>query len=115
MATGPLAGVRILEFSGIGPGPFCGMLLSDMGADVLRIDPSSKALQDASALLARASDALAKGDVKESRDALDRAATGVASALRSYLLDAPSGKTSPDLDRLSGALNDALRRPRGMP
>ena len=38
MATGPLAGVRILEFSGIGPGPFCGMLLSDMGADVLRID-----------------------------------------------------------------------------
>ena len=38
MATGPLSGVRILEFSGIGPGPFCGMLLSDMGADVLRID-----------------------------------------------------------------------------
>ncbi len=38
MARGPLAGVRILEFSGIGPGPFCGMLLSDMGADVLRID-----------------------------------------------------------------------------
>lgn len=38
MTTGPLTGVRILEFSGIGPGPFCGMLLSDMGADVLRID-----------------------------------------------------------------------------
>ena len=38
MATGPLVGVKILEFSGIGPGPFCGMLLSDMGADVLRID-----------------------------------------------------------------------------
>jgi alpha-methylacyl-CoA racemase len=38
MATGPLNGVKILEFSGIGPGPFCGMLLSDMGADVLRID-----------------------------------------------------------------------------
>ena len=38
MATGPLSGVKILEFSGIGPGPFCGMLLSDMGADVLRID-----------------------------------------------------------------------------
>jgi alpha-methylacyl-CoA racemase len=38
MASGPLAGVKILEFSGIGPGPFCGMLLSDMGADVLRID-----------------------------------------------------------------------------
>lgn len=38
MAAGPLSGVRILEFSGIGPGPFCGMLLSDMGADILRID-----------------------------------------------------------------------------
>ncbi len=38
MASGPLAGIRILEFSGIGPGPFCGMLLSDMGADILRID-----------------------------------------------------------------------------
>jgi alpha-methylacyl-CoA racemase len=38
MAQGPLNGVRILEFNGIGPGPFCGMLLSDLGADVLRID-----------------------------------------------------------------------------
>ncbi|MFN3313480.1 MAG: CaiB/BaiF CoA transferase family protein [Hyphomonas sp.] len=38
MAQGPLAGIRIVEFAGIGPGPFCGMLLSDMGADVIRID-----------------------------------------------------------------------------
>jgi alpha-methylacyl-CoA racemase len=38
MGQGPLSGVRILEFAGIGPGPFCGMLLSDMGADVVRID-----------------------------------------------------------------------------
>ncbi|MCX7142328.1 MAG: CaiB/BaiF CoA-transferase family protein [Proteobacteria bacterium] len=36
--SGPLAGVKILELAGIGPGPFCGMLLADMGADVLRID-----------------------------------------------------------------------------
>jgi alpha-methylacyl-CoA racemase len=35
---GPLAGVRILEVGGIGPNPFAGMLLSDMGADVLRLD-----------------------------------------------------------------------------
>ena len=35
---GPLAGIRILEFSGIGPGPFAAMMLSDMGAEVLRID-----------------------------------------------------------------------------
>ena len=38
MAQGPLDGVRIVEFAGIGPGPFCCMLLSDMGADVVRVD-----------------------------------------------------------------------------
>ncbi|MCX7931455.1 MAG: CoA transferase [Rhodovarius sp.] len=35
---GPLAGLRVIEFAGIGPGPFCGMLLADMGAEVIRID-----------------------------------------------------------------------------
>ncbi len=35
---GPLAGVKILEFEAIGPGPFAGMLLADMGADVLLVD-----------------------------------------------------------------------------
>jgi len=35
---GPLAGVRILEIAGIGPGPFAAMVLADMGAEVLRID-----------------------------------------------------------------------------
>ena len=34
---GPLQGIKILEFSGIGPGPYCGMLLADLGADVIRI------------------------------------------------------------------------------
>ena len=34
---GPLKGIKILEFSGIGPGPYCGMLLADMGADVIRV------------------------------------------------------------------------------
>jgi alpha-methylacyl-CoA racemase len=32
---GPLNGIRIVEFAGIGPGPFCGMVLADLGADVL--------------------------------------------------------------------------------
>lgn len=35
---GPLQGFRIIELAGIGPGPFCGMMLSDMGAEVIRID-----------------------------------------------------------------------------
>jgi alpha-methylacyl-CoA racemase len=36
-ATGPLRGVRVVEFAGIGPGPFASMLLSDMGAEVVSI------------------------------------------------------------------------------
>jgi alpha-methylacyl-CoA racemase len=35
---GPLEGIRIVEFAGIGPGPFAAMLFADMGADVIRID-----------------------------------------------------------------------------
>jgi len=35
---GPLEGVKIIEVGGIGPGPFCGMMLSDMGADIVRIE-----------------------------------------------------------------------------
>ncbi len=35
---GPLQGVRIIEMAGIGPGQFCGMLLADLGAEVLRIE-----------------------------------------------------------------------------
>ena len=35
---GPLKGLRILEFAGIGPGPFCGMVLADLGAEVVRLD-----------------------------------------------------------------------------
>ncbi len=40
---GPLSGYRIIELAGIGPGPMCAMLLSDMGADVLRIDRTADA------------------------------------------------------------------------
>jgi alpha-methylacyl-CoA racemase len=36
--SGPLGGVRVVEFAGIGPAPFCAMLLADLGADVVRID-----------------------------------------------------------------------------
>ena len=42
---GPLAGIKVLEFEAIGPGPFAGMLLADMGADVLLVDrPASSDL-----------------------------------------------------------------------
>ena len=39
--SGPLAGVRILEVGGIGPNPFAGMVLADMGADIIRLDRAS--------------------------------------------------------------------------
>jgi alpha-methylacyl-CoA racemase len=40
--SGPLSGLRIVEFAGLGPGPFCGMMLADHGAEVIRIDRLSK-------------------------------------------------------------------------
>lgn len=43
--SGPLAGIRIIEIAGIGPGPFCGMMLADHGAEVIRVDrPGGQAL-----------------------------------------------------------------------
>jgi len=36
--TGPLAGIRILEMAGLGPAPFCGMMLADHGAEVIRVE-----------------------------------------------------------------------------
>ncbi len=36
---GPLQGIKVVEFAGIGPGPFCAMLLSDMGAEVISHRP----------------------------------------------------------------------------
>ena len=44
---GPLSGIKILEFQGIGPGPFCAMMLSDMGAEVVRIDRAQNVNPDA--------------------------------------------------------------------
>lgn len=35
---GPLSGIKVLEIAGIGPGPFCGMMLADMGAEVISVE-----------------------------------------------------------------------------
>src|SRR5829696_5695208 len=43
---GPLEGVRIVELAGIGPGPFCAMLLADMGAEVIRVDRAANVGRD---------------------------------------------------------------------
>ena len=46
VASGPLAGLRVVEFAGLGPGPFACMLLSDMGAEVIRVDRPRARLGD---------------------------------------------------------------------
>jgi alpha-methylacyl-CoA racemase len=43
---GPLEGVRVVELAGIGPAPFCAMLLSDMGAEVIRVDRAANVGHD---------------------------------------------------------------------
>jgi alpha-methylacyl-CoA racemase len=50
---GPLNGLRIIELAGIGPGPFCGMMLSDMGAEVIRVDRLTGASSRPKDILAR--------------------------------------------------------------
>ena len=40
--AGPLNGIKLVEFAGIGPGPFRGMILADLGAEIIRIDRSSQ-------------------------------------------------------------------------
>ncbi len=55
--SGPLAGLKVVELAGLGPGPFAAMLLADMGADVLRIDRAGGNVLD----LPPGTDILARG------------------------------------------------------
>jgi alpha-methylacyl-CoA racemase len=59
VTSGPLAGIRVVELAGIGPAPFAGMLLADMGADVIRLD--RPAPEPAGANLPPAQDVLGRG------------------------------------------------------
>lgn len=57
--TGPLRGFRVIEMVGIGPAPFCAMLLADMGAEVIRVQ--AKGVRQAIPLLNTKYDVLARG------------------------------------------------------
>jgi hypothetical protein len=103
-----LAGARQFDAAGA-------VQASSLATATLRVDPSSKSLQDASALLARVSTAITSGRSDNARNLLDSAAAGVATSLRSELPEASARGPAVGLDRLNGALNDALRRPRGIP
>jgi alpha-methylacyl-CoA racemase len=65
--SGPLRGLRVIEMVGIGPGPFCGMMLADLGADVVRIDRPGVSRLGANAVLDRGRHALTL-DLKSQRD-----------------------------------------------
>src|ERR1700744_3376599 len=45
--SGPLTGLKVIELAGIGPAPFCAMMLGDMGAEVIRIERSGSTANDA--------------------------------------------------------------------
>jgi alpha-methylacyl-CoA racemase len=66
--SGPLSGIRVLEIAGMGPGPFCAMVLSDFGADVIRVD--------------RADAVGGPGDAQASVDVLSRGRRSVAVDLK---------------------------------
>ncbi|MEO1136307.1 MAG: CaiB/BaiF CoA-transferase family protein [Pseudomonadota bacterium] len=61
-----LAGVRIVEFEGLGPGPFCGMLLADLGADVVLIERKGGADAGKAAIYKRGKRSIAL-DLKQSK------------------------------------------------
>ncbi|NYJ08714.1 CaiB/BaiF CoA transferase family protein [Petropleomorpha daqingensis] len=78
MGHGPLAGVRVLEFTGLAPAPFACMLLADLGADVVRVDrPGKLPAADAEVLL-RGRRAAVAADLKDpaARDAVLALADG---------------------------------------
>lgn len=58
---GPLAGLKIIEFAGIGPGPFAAMLFADMGAEVVRVERRGMARRPLSLLNAGPFDVLNRG------------------------------------------------------
>jgi alpha-methylacyl-CoA racemase len=65
--SGPLHGLKIIEMAAIGPAPFCGMLLADMGADIVRIDRKDARLMSASNPVNRGRRSVAL-DLKSSTD-----------------------------------------------
>lgn len=78
-AKGPLTGLRVIEFSGIGPGPHVAMLLADLGAEVVRIDRPGAAVTNP--VVERARHRMAVDLKSDEGKALCRAAVGRADVL----------------------------------
>ena len=80
-AQGPLKGVKVVEFVGLGPAPFCAMMLSDMGADIIRIDRPGAMSLGAADVLARGRRSLAMDLKSEDDQAICRDLIGKADIL----------------------------------
>ena len=65
--AGPLAGLRVVEFAGLGPGPFACMLLADMGAEVVTIERPGKRLGDTTDIVGRGRQVVL-ADLKQAAD-----------------------------------------------
>jgi alpha-methylacyl-CoA racemase len=90
--TGPLAGIRILEFAAIGPGPFACMLLGDMGADVVRVDRPGTRVPPVGDIVGRSRSASVQIDLKaqqgrEQALALARGADAVIEGFRPGVME----------------------------
>lgn len=79
MSTGPLDGLTVIEFAGLGPAPYAAMLLADMGATVIRIERADAQAAPASAISQRgraqryAADLKKPGDVARVRELIRNA------------------------------------------
>jgi alpha-methylacyl-CoA racemase len=100
-SRGPLAGIRVIELAGIGPGPFCAMMLADSGATVLRVDRPGPAAPSRQANKAAASSRADKAAASGPAD------TGAAQPERAFL---HRGRQSVVLDLKHPRAVDALLR-----
>jgi alpha-methylacyl-CoA racemase len=105
---GPLAGIRVLEFEAIGPGPFAGMLLADMGADVLVIDrPASS---DLGLKPERWYDVMMRGKRSVTLDLKGKDAAGIALELMSHADALIEGFRPGVMERLGLGPEQAFRK-----
>lgn len=88
---------------------------SKLAEAVLRIDPAARPLQQVGAQLDSAATAIAASRIDAANVLLGNAATGLTRIMREALLATPMPGAGVPAARLSGALTDALRRPRGTP
>ena len=110
---GALAEIAALASDANAPAAGAGARLSVVAERVLRVDPSSAALQGISRQLADAAGAVTGGRVDDGRALVDSAAVRLGAVIRAALVKAPSRSLPADVQRLEGALVDALRRPGG--